>query len=706
MSYQVPLTVAKALERIHRHDYVIPAIQREFVWSQGQIGNLFDSLLRKYPIGTFLFWQVPAADTRGYAFYDVMRDYHELKNRHSQVITIPDSRDVTAILDGQQRLTSLNIGLVGSYTVKRPGARTTASDAYPVKRLHLDLCYEPNPDDELGVQYMFRFLTASEVSADNATGGHHWVPARLGLDTTDGKDIFKYVQKAGLADHPRAYEALYTLWESLTQQPSISYFELEHQNLDQVLDIFIRVNSGGTVLSKSDLLLSVATAQFRQRDAREAIHGLVDDLNSIGQGFSFSKDIVLKAGLLLTDRPDVRFTAVSFTAESMAKLDDAWDGIDRALRVSVRLLAAFGLSAKNMTANSVLLPVADFIHQRGLGDEFVTAIAHRSDREQVRTWVIRSLVKGGIWGSSLDQTLIRVRRVLRTHGAGGFPRAEIEREMAAVGKSLDLGPDELEDLVDSTYQQKRSFLLLSLLYPGVDTRNEFHVDHVFPRARFTDAKLRAAKIDGDVFDTMQDACNRLANLQLLEGAVNTSKQQALPWDWAVAHYPDKNARAGYLAAHDLHDLPGDLDGFLEHYYKRRERMRARLATVLAAEVLSVGAPPSAPAASWAPPTPSSSSSAPTPGEITPTAAPVATPTPGGRARRTFNRSLSNIPDGPIEFHVRGLVYRARVERGEIVVDDGRRFSSPSSAADALHGGSQNGWKVWTRNGRSLAELHP
>lgn len=378
MSYQVPLTVAKALERIHRHDYVIPAIQREFVWSQSQVANLFDSLLRKYPIGTFLFWQVPAEQTRQYAFYDVMRDYHELKNRHSQVISLPETRPVTAILDGQQRLTSLNIGIVGSYAVKRPGARSTSSDAYPTKRLHLDLCFEPNPEDELGVQFMFRFLTPGEVASDNNAGTHHWVPVKLALDIIDGKDVFKYVQAAGLADHPRAYEALYTLWESLTQQPAISYFELENHSLDQVLDIFIRVNSGGTVLSKSDLLLSVATAQFQQRDAREAIHGLVDDLNAIGQGFNFSKDIVLKAGLLLTDRTDIRFTAVSFTAESMALLDTAWDGIDKALRVSVRLLASFGLSAKNMTANSVLLPVADYIHQRGFGDEYVTSVAHRA----------------------------------------------------------------------------------------------------------------------------------------------------------------------------------------------------------------------------------------------------------------------------------------------------------------------------------------
>ena len=702
MAFQVPLTVSKALDRIHRHDYVIPAIQREFVWSQAQICNLFDSLLRKYPIGTFLFWQVPAADTKNYTFYDVMRDFHELKSRHSQKIPIPDKRDVTAILDGQQRLTSLNIGLHGSYAVKRPGARTTSSDAYPTRHLHLDLCHEPNPDDELGVQYLFRFVTQPEVQADNAAGKHHWVPASKGLELSGGPEIFKYIQTAGLAEHPRAYLTLNALFEALTLQPSISYFELEDQRLDEVLDIFIRVNSGGTVLSKSDLLLSVATAEFRNRDAREAIHGLVDDLNAIGQGFSFSKDLVLKAGLLLTDRPDVRFTAVSFTADNMKQLDDAWDSIDHALRVSVRLLASFGLSAKNMTANSVLLPVADYVHQRKLGDAFVTSVAHRDDREVIRTWVIRSLVKGGIWGSALDTTLTRIRRALRQSGSVGFPRVEIEREMAAVGKSLDLGPAELEEIVDSEYKQKRTFLLLSLLYPGVDTRNEFHVDHVFPKGRFTDAKLRDAGVPGDLVDGYQDAFNRMPNLQLLDGSVNVSKQQALPMEWAKSHLPNSAARVGYLATHDMHDLPDDIDEFLPFFAARRQRMYDRLTTLLSA---AGGAPFSR---SFAPPEGSPLRLG---GESSVPAQPTKEARPSGVSssvggRTVYNRSLANILDGPVEWRTKKALYTARIERGEIVLDDGRCFESPTAACEAVAGGSHNGWRMWRRDGKTIAELHP
>jgi hypothetical protein len=56
--FQPAIPVAKILEGIHSSQYVLPAIQREFVWKPAQIEKLFDSLMRGYPIGAFLFWKV------------------------------------------------------------------------------------------------------------------------------------------------------------------------------------------------------------------------------------------------------------------------------------------------------------------------------------------------------------------------------------------------------------------------------------------------------------------------------------------------------------------------------------------------------------------------------------------------------------------------------------------------------------------------
>ena len=118
MAFQTPITISKVLGSIERREYVLPAIQREFVWRPEQIECLFDSLMRRYPIGSFLFWMVRRESIEKYKFYDFMLDYHQRNNPHCATVGEVVQDEVTAILDGQQRLTALNIGLRGSYAYK------------------------------------------------------------------------------------------------------------------------------------------------------------------------------------------------------------------------------------------------------------------------------------------------------------------------------------------------------------------------------------------------------------------------------------------------------------------------------------------------------------------------------------------------------------------------------------------------------------
>ena len=80
--YQTGQTIVETLNQIHRHDLVLPAIQREFVWREDQIYTLFDSLMQGYPFGTFLYWKVASENSGKFNFYDFVREYHERDNRH------------------------------------------------------------------------------------------------------------------------------------------------------------------------------------------------------------------------------------------------------------------------------------------------------------------------------------------------------------------------------------------------------------------------------------------------------------------------------------------------------------------------------------------------------------------------------------------------------------------------------------------------
>lgn len=706
VAYQIPLTIKDTLENIAQNRFVLPAIQRELVWAQEpeRMTRLFDSILRGYPIGTFLFWKVTPEQSKTFHFYEFMLHWHERKHRHNDRLHLGEPRELTAILDGQQRLSTLNIGLYGSLAHKLPRKRVDSVDAYPRKHLYVDLRYEPTEDDDL--QYGFDFLTDEQAKVD----GHHWYRVGEILEVPEpGEPIYDYVTQHDL---PRAaFRTLSRLWKAVHEDGVVSYFEEKEQSLSKVLDIFVRVNSGGVVLTKSDLLLSIATAQFEGRDAREEIHGLVDDLNETKPGFRFTKDLVLKAGLVLTDISDVGFRVENFTAANMMILDEKWDDVERALRIGVKLLSSFGFSESSLPAASVLISLADYIHQRGLDESYVTSAspAVRADRAIVRHWTIRTILQPGIWGSALDQLLRALHQTLK-ETTGGFPIEAIESEMAKRGKSLAFDNHLLDELVDTPYKHKRTFALLTLLYDWVDTRNEFHVDHVFPRSLATRAKLRDHGVPEADWDEFGDKVERLANLQLLPGPENIQKRAQLPADWVRSQYSSEEARNAWLAGHDLHGLPPDLVDFLPFYEQRRVIVRKRLATLLGAlpdEIRQAATESPAPV-----PLAESDTTPPRPvaGEHRRQAASVATP-----AKRFYAAGLADlIAQGALTAGAvlrktfRGSEYQVVVRSDGRLEADGQIYDSPSQAARLMTGQKAvNGWLFWlTDAGIPVGHLRP
>ena len=349
----------------------------------------------------------------------------------------------------------------------------------------------------------------------------------------------------------------------------------------------MRVNSGGTVLSYSDLLLSIATAQW-EGDARAAVHGLVDELNHTGNGFGFSRDTVLKAGLVLNDVRDISFKVKNFTAANMAELEDGWDTLSTSLQVAVGLLSDFGLSGGSLTADSVLIPVAYYVHHRKLDHAYRQSPNTRDDRMALRSWVLRSLIIRGIWGSGLDTLLRDVREVIRSEGAESFPVAAIERAMAARGKSLAVTDALVDDVLSLEYGRPRTFAVLAALFPHVDTRNQFHVDHIFPASLLEQKSLRRlAKSDGtpqftpDEIDELTERKNQLPNLELLPGLENIGKLADVPANWVATNYATSEERSSFLERNALPEqLPHGAAEFDAFFRARRELLETRIRTTL------------------------------------------------------------------------------------------------------------------------------
>ncbi len=579
--YQTGKTIKQTLDEIHTHQLILPAIQREFVWGPSQIQNLFDSIMQGYPFNTFLYWQVDPENSDKIKFYDFVRNYHQRDNPHCPPLPLMSNQRLTAVLDGQQRLTALNVGLSGTMAWKLPRLWWNNPEAFPVRKLYLDLLWQPDEDDQ--VKYRFGFLTDYQYSESG--NNVFWFPVGDILAMKEVADVNDWLLDNLLPEQvgthfKTASRTLFRLFQVIHTEKMLAYYEEREQDIEKVLQIFIRTNSGGTILSYSDLLLSVAVAQWDDHDAREEIHGLVNDLNRIGSEFSFSKDFVLKAGLMLSDIGSVGFKVENFNRENMDIFEGKWDDIKRALTLTVRLASSYGFNWQSLRANNSILPIAYYLYLKNPADSYLTHSQFKDDRQAIREWLIRSLLKSGIWGSGLDTLLTALRQVIKDNSGDAFPISEIYAEMRSRGRSLSFEDEEIENLADMRYGNPLTFALLSLLFPFVDLHNHFHVDHIFPRSRFTKTRLRTANVPDDKIDDFIQLRDGLANLQLLQGSDNLEKHAKMPAEWLDENNPDPANKQAYQDRHLLGKVPDSITEFNKFYEIRRERLKVKIKQIL------------------------------------------------------------------------------------------------------------------------------
>lgn len=572
-AFQTPITIKDAVEGIHRKNYLLPAIQREFVWKPEQIIMLFDSLMRGYTIGSFLFWNVEKNKTKDFQFYEFIRDYHERDNTHNPKADITGEETITAILDGQQRLTALYIALKGTYAYKIPKKRWQNDDAFPKRKLYLNLL---SKSKEFELLYDFAFLTSEEASKRDENT--FWFEVGKVVEFTSLRDVYGFLRENGLIESKFA-DCLTTLYEIISEKGIINYYLETSQELDKVLNLFIRVNSGGTQLSYSDLLLSIATAQWKTKDAREEITYLVDDLNRIGEGFEFNKDFVLKSCLVLSDLSDIAFKVDNFNTPNMKKIEDNWDGISKSLRIAVELISNFGYNFQNLTSANALIPISYYILKRGNSKNFVQASQYNEDREKINKWLTASLIKRTFSGQP-DNVLRPIRSILQESNQL-FPLEKIVNKFKGTNKSITFTDDEIENLLYYKYGQAHTFSVLSLLYPTLDFRNRFHQDHIFPKSFFKKSKLKQHNIQNEKQEFYLENYNYVGNLQLLEGLPNEEKSNKDFKEWLEESYPNVNERKEYMEKHFIpQNVDSDFSNFDKFLTERNKLIVSKLKEIL------------------------------------------------------------------------------------------------------------------------------
>tara|TARA_B100001741_G_scaffold189738_1_gene156272 strand:+ start:1101 stop:2864 length:1764 start_codon:yes stop_codon:yes gene_type:complete len=569
-------TIAETVEVIRKNELFLPALQRKFVWDTPQIEGLFDSIMQGFPIGTFLLWELnDQTAINSNVFYNFIKHYDTRYSRN-QKASLSSKKSIVSVLDGQQRLTSLNIALNGTYTYKTPRKRFDNPEAYPKRVLFLNLLPRTGED----FKYEFKFLPDTDQSNQP---DKLWYKVNEVLSWEDASSIDEEYRKLKERAHdkklvttnsPVIKKTLRTLYRRIRIDDPLMCFTLKDMGIDDVLDIFIRVNSGGTQLSKTDLLMSTITASWE--NARDRVEDLLKSINEQGRKFNFDIDFVMRTCLFLLDDP-ILFRVRSFGPEKINEIKTNWGGIYTAISETVSILNLLGYDGMTLTSRNSVIPIVYHIYKGG--------DTKTKERNQFKKYLQHALLTG-FFGTHGDQALANLRSYLREGSKEdgfklkrkSFDFDHLKTNLNTPGKTLEITEEDLEDLLQKK-KGRQAFVVLSILYPQFEynTKN-FDQDHIHPTYFFSFNHLSSIG-KGDKYEEWQTKKDTIPNLQMLEERKNRVKNKREFKDWLDME--SEIEKKEYLEDNYIPlDVSYDIKDFDEFYNKRKDLLIIALKKIL------------------------------------------------------------------------------------------------------------------------------
>jgi len=522
-------TISDVICEMVNRDTFLPAIQREYVWTPYQIEKLFDSLMCGYPISTFLFWKIREENKKNWTSYEFLRDFDQ-EHPHNKYANLNGvNNDIKLVLDGQQRITSFNIALRGSYRYFYRVWRKTY--------LYLNLLHPKKNDNPEELTYQFKFRE-NDCFDKKMNEPQFWyrVGDILNYDNPeDAKDaIEERLKPYSDVERKAALRMISDLHTCIKITKAINFYEEKSTDYDKVMEIFIRTNTGGQKLEYSDILLSTATAKWKSLNAREEINTFTDEINKIGDGYSFGKDFVMKGSMYLTEDLPIQYKLSSFTQKNLECIEEHWEDTKTAIRRAIELISRFGFHDKNLVTKLAVLPIAQYLRNKNSNKYLESSAAEDvKDQNNIQKWLILVTLRN-LLGASTDSTLNRIRRIIGDNGKC-FPYQAIINEF---GLRTDFTTEEIDNWLSYKYSTRYSFLILSLLYPDRDWKDRrFQEDHIFPASSIQRKELKKLGYDDDRIERYLNLRDTICNLELLSDSENNEKR-AKPFDQWVSERDD------------------------------------------------------------------------------------------------------------------------------------------------------------------------
>lgn len=518
-------TIRKFVKYLNNNEeqggYWLPNIQRPFVWKEEQIERLYDSILREYPIGTLLVWKTKSKIKRR-KFIDNYNPAISL----SDFYVPQDEAQKMLVLDGQQRMQSLFIGLIGSYSKKELYLNILSGDLVA-------------PED---IKYEFKFISEAEAVFPFVKF------KKIVMSDDRPREIINSLKRKHpeidesnidrIQDNVELIREVFCTQENILYQMVDSIDRPDTYSEDDIVEIFIRANSGGTQLGKSDLLFSLLTASWE--DAEDNMDDLIADLNLTG--YKFDRDFVLKVSLVLLNK-GAKYEISKFRDPTIKQgIEGNWDEIANSIKFVKDFIygKTYLKTDKTLPSYLSLIPLIYFKYHFGYKWKNETEYAEYLNKVNLTG------VFGGVSDNFTDSLIKNVAE------NKDFIVKEIYGVIKTKGKNMEIRDSSLLGL---HYSSKELHLLLNLWYgfnyqPSLK-ENKPQVDHIFPQSILKGIKIENPETGKrNIMKYKALDRDQVANLMLLTASENGSggKKDALPIDWFAEKDED------YL---DKHLIPRD-----------------------------------------------------------------------------------------------------------------------------------------------------
>ncbi|OUQ43599.1 hypothetical protein B5E65_04415 [Gemmiger sp. An120] len=547
------ITIYEALENIKNGKYVMPAFQRQYVWSMEQIEKLWDSILLDYPIATFLFWHVDDDNVSWDTYFcnflsEVTFDSRKQADSvNYELSSINVNLTDTAVLDGQQRLTSLFLSLYGQAYIRQKHARKKIAGGTVVKLLielnknRLAVDEEEYNSKKFDIRFAERIgkLSPTQFEVKNILG------PQFREDSTREQAIEKAIVNVPPESKEYARGILNQLYRKIFVEKLIRYTKIKDMKQDDALEMFVRFNSGGKALKKHEITMSILEAYW---PSAKTEFGKVLE----GPYAGFGTDFIVRAALMLYG--DV--VKSNINKQIAEDLKNHWQEFKKALRNLETVLKSMKIEVSRF-ANSwnVLLPIIYFIYYNP---------EYEKNLEGIRAYLVRAVLFT-YFQSGTTSKLQQMKSSINSYNY------EITVDMMENQISdLRVTDGKIDDILNA---EKGSRVAGEVLYfLGLDWINKnykYEQDHLHPDERFN--RTNPVSVPMEEWNKWRSNRNRLPNLHLLEGRQNASKNDMR----LVDYYNDMNDEQKAVFRKEAL-IPDGVSLELEHFGEFYEKRKALL----------------------------------------------------------------------------------------------------------------------------------